>query len=384
LLFFPLFPISYTNKHTGNAPFDIKYEEHAAPVKGQKSLRKKELNAALGAASIQLETQKSGEYTYKFIELSDSNYDHATRRFTPLTLTQRVNSRPEARFTHPGKTYSFCTVADSGEETIPITLTGIPPFHLEVEIRHGGVSRPESIHIPNIATTSHTLRIPQKYLHQGHSYLSIRKVRDSRGCQSKPDTATPSRVQISVHDPPTITPLEAQTDYCVGDYLNFRLSGSPPFTIHYTFKGKDRRATSSSTQFRRIADESGIFTIASISDSASECRAQTPIVKTIHPKPRGTLSKGRTSVVDIHEGGETELIFDFVGTPPFEFTYIRSENVRGKEGQVLETKTEVTGESSYKMLVGTEGAYELVSLQDAYCLSSKVKVGSGKKQKLLT
>jgi nucleoporin POM152 len=191
-----------------------------------------------------------------------------------------------------------------------------------------------------------------------------------------------------VHDPPTITALESTTDYCVGDYLNFRLSGSPPFTIFYNFKGKERKATASSTQFRRIADEAGVFTITSISDSASECRATIPISKTIHPKPRGALSNGRTSVVDIHEGGETELLFDFVGTPPFEFTYIRSENPRKgqKVGQILETKTERTEEMSVRRTASTEGSYELVSVKDAFCLSSKVKAvqgGAKKGQKLL-
>jgi nucleoporin POM152 len=292
---------------------------------------------------------------------------------------------------HPGKTYSFCTVQDSGEDVIPIALTGVPPFHLEVEIRHSGTAKPEILSIPNIATTSHSLRIPNKYLHEGHSHLTIRKVRDSRGCQSRVDGTPPSnspRVQISVHDPPTITALETTTDYCVGDYLNFRLSGSPPFTVYYNFKGKERKATASSTQFRRIADEPGVFTISSISDSASECKATAPLSKIIHPKPRGTLSKGRTSIVDIHEGGETELLFDFVGTPPFEFTYIRSENPKkGKEmGQILETKTERTEEMSVKRMASTEGAYELVSVKDAFCLSSKVKAGQGggkKGQKLL-
>lgn len=378
------------NLDSGNAPFDVKYEEHAVPEHGPKFVRRKELNAALGAASIQLETTKAGVYEYKFTELSDTNYDHASKKFTPISLTQRVNPRPSAQFAHPGKTYSFCTVQDSGEDVIPITLTGVPPFHLEVEIRHSGTAKPEVLSIPNIATKSHTLRIPNKYLHQGHSYLSIGKVRDSRGCQSKSEGPTPSqspRVQISVHDPPKITALEAASDYCVGDYLNFRLQGSPPFTIYYTFKNKERKATASSTQFRRIADEPGVFTINSLSDSASECKAVAPITKEIHAKPRGTLSKGKTSFVDIHEGGETELQFDFVGTPPFEFTYIRSENGKnGKPGRVLETKTEKTDQHSVKRTVGTEGAYELVSVKDAWCLSSKIKGASGaggKGQKLL-
>jgi nucleoporin POM152 len=36
--------------------------------------------------------------------------------------------------------------------------------------------------------------------------------------------------------------------------------------------------------------------------------------------PTVKISKGKTSVVDIHEGGDVEILFEFTGTPPFEFT----------------------------------------------------------------
>jgi nucleoporin POM152 len=36
--------------------------------------------------------------------------------------------------------------------------------------------------------------------------------------------------------------------------------------------------------------------------------------------PSVRISQGQVSVVDIHEGGEAELSFEFWGTPPFEFT----------------------------------------------------------------
>jgi nucleoporin POM152 len=42
----------------------------------------------------------------------------------------------------------------------------------------------------------------------------------------------------------------------------------------------------------------------------------------IHPMPSVRINKGRESVVDIHEGGEAQLSFEFGGTPPFEFTYV--------------------------------------------------------------
>merc|ERR1711981_58031 len=121
-------------------------------------------------------------------------------------------------------------------------------------------------------------------------------------------------------------------------------------------------------------------------DAASECRSKVSgVEKVFHPKPRGAVSKGKDTRRDIHEGGEDELVFDFVGTPPFEFSYVR--RAEGKRGQVLETKTERTEESSVRRKVSAEGEYELVSLRDAFCLTTRNRQGGGggggKEQKLL-
>jgi nucleoporin POM152 len=131
----------------------------------------------------------------------------------------------------------------------------------------------------------------------------------------------PSAVRLMVSDPPTIIPLESQTDYCVGEHVSYTLSGQPPFDVFYRFQGKERKARAASTSFRRIAEQPGEFTITALSDNASgKCKAEKNITKIIHPMPTVKISKGKTSVVDIHEGGDVEILFEFTGTPPFEFT----------------------------------------------------------------
>lgn len=354
-------------------------------------MRKKNIHAALSSATIQLETSQAGSYEYRLTELSDQNYDHSSKRFAPVTLQQRVHPRPNAKFTYPGKTYNFCSSQDSGDEVIPITLTGVPPFQVEVEVKGLGSSKPNVLNFDNIHSNAHNLKIPHKYLKDGQSHISIRNVRDSRGCESLrgSDYATTQvspRVQVAMHDAPSITGAETHDDYCVGEYVSFRLSGVPPFEIYYTFKGKARTATSHSHTFRRIIDEPGAFAIEAIMDAASDCRSKVSgVSKTFHPKPRGSVSKGKDTRRDIHEGGEDEIVFDFVGTPPFEFSYVRRSE--GRKGQVLETKTERTEEKSVTRRVSAEGEYELVSLRDAYCLTTKQRGGGGggkEGQKLLT
>jgi nucleoporin POM152 len=349
----------------------------------------------MGVATVQLDTSKAGTYQYKFLDIADANYDADSKHKSSLVLSQKVNPRPSARFTNPGKTYSYCS-ADEIDDTasqIPLTFTGVAPFDLEVDIKYSGSVSPESITFNGINSNQHNLQIPRRYLRAGHSHLTIRRVKDSRGCQSKVDPNIQlSRIQISVHDPPTISPMEARTDFCVGDRLSFTLSGVTPFTVFYAFEDTKMKATSSDSTFRRLAERPGELVIQGVSDSSSRCKFTTHLTKIIHPLPTGKISQGRTSYVDIHEGGEIDIIFEFTGTPPFEFTYTRSENVpktggtkRQKEGQILETKSDKTDEHTFKLKASEEGTYELISVRDRWCGVSKTGTFSGQRgEKLLT
>jgi nucleoporin POM152 len=310
---------------SGNPPYTVKYEQKSQPLKGAASVSNKApITAAIGSASIQMDTSKAGDYTYTFKELSDDRYTHSKKHFQPVTVRQKVQPLPSAKFTNPGKTYGYCknSSPDTETETIPIILDGAPPFSLEISIAHHGSVRPEIVRLKDIPTNSLSWTLPRRTLDLGIHSVSIRAVKDSCGCARTIDQ-DPSSVRIMVSDPPTIIPLESQTDYCVGEHVSFSLSGQAPFAVFYTFQGRDRKATSSSTTFRRIADGAGEFVITGISDNASgKCKADKEIRKVVHPMPSVKISRGRESRVEIHEGGEVEILFEFGGTPPFEFTYV--------------------------------------------------------------
>ena len=371
----------------GHAPFDVSYRQEFKDKKGKAaSISERDIHTVGGSASIRSDTSKAGTYEYIFMKLADARYDHSKKHFSQLTVQQTVHPRPGARFDKPGKTYSYCSREAEGEEVIPITLEGVPPFFLEVEIKHQGTPRPEISSHKNIATNKYDLKIEHRKLHLGHSSISIRKVRDSRGCTLKPPPGGP-RVQISVHDAPTATALEDRTDFCVGERLSFALGGQVPFTVYYTFEKQERKASNPGTTFRRLAELPGTFTITGLRDSASECLASLDLTKTIHPIPSVRLSGGQVSEIDIHEGGGTDLEFQFWGTPPFEFTYTRSTNAaRGKKSKVLEIKTETSHEHSMTIPVQDEGTYEVVSIKDRWCSFAKPGEGvDGKSgQKMLT
>ena len=91
--------------------------------------------------------------------------------------------------------------------------------------------------------------------------------------------------------------------------------------------------------------------------------------------PAVKISKGQNARVDIHEGGEVEILFEFWGTPPFEFTYTRSTNAKkGQKSVVLETRHDVSYEHAKTVRASQEGTYEVVAIKDAFCAFSTQSV----------
>jgi nucleoporin POM152 len=305
---------------SGSPPYNLQYEKRRkADRGGLSSAKPRALKSALHVTSMEMDTSEPGEYIYKFTQVADNLYDHDPQN-DPLVVTQKVNPLPSAKFDAPGHVYGFCKEDISGEEVIPITLEGVPPFSLEINIKHNSNAKPEIVTIPKINSNRHNLLIPRRHLDLGQHVVSIHKVRDSRGCQ-KTTEFDASSVRVAISDVPTIIPLESKTDYCVGERLSFSLSGHAPFEVFYMFNNAQRKAKSQNTVFRRIAEHPGDFTITAVSDGASgKCKAHKDITKVIHAMPSVRISKGKETVVDIHEGGEAELHFEFWGTPPFEFT----------------------------------------------------------------
>lgn len=312
-----------------------------------------------------MDTSKAGFYTYKFSGLADNLYN-ANQKFTPMMLEQRVNARPSASFTKPGQSFKFCVEEQEKEDRIPITLTGVAPFNVEVEIKHQAGIAPETYRISSINDKTYGMQIPRQHLHAGSQQIRIRTVRDARGCVQKYDIGGPA-IHIHLHDAPSIYALDAREDYCVGERIAYTLSGTPPFDIAYDFNGR-WNAKVPTTSFRRVAETPGEFTIASIMDKASECRAAVNIPKTIHPLPSVRISQGKLSRVDIHEGNEVDIHFEFWGTPPFEFTYTRSTNAKkGQKSVVLETRHDISYENYKIVKASQEGTYEVVAIKDKHC-----------------
>ncbi|OAA56959.1 nuclear envelope pore membrane protein [Niveomyces insectorum RCEF 264] len=409
----------------GAPPYHVEYDVRHKPAKGsQSSLIHKELDAALGRASIQMDTSRAGTYRYEFAPPADSLYNsHRPRAGNkgarssqaasspppPLVLQQTVYAKPTAVFAKAGQSYKYCMTEQADEDRIPMVLTGVPPFAVEIEIKHPGSAAAETYRLSSIPTHTYDLQIPRTHLRPGTQQVRIRKVRDARGCQQKTDelvglgsgtsggdkqlvaagaggagagvgagAGAAATVQVQLFEPPAIYALETRTDFCVGERLGYTLSGTPPFDVWYTFAGVARQARSTTTSFRRVAEAPGVFTITAVGDRASACRAAVNLTRTIHPLPSVRVSQGRTAQVAIHEGGAVPVVLEFGGTPPFEYTYTRSTNVRpGQRSQVLETRHDVSYEAVAVLQASQEGTYEVVAVKDRYCAFSTQRGAEG-------
>lgn len=378
---------------SGNAPFGVTYSQKHEPLKGASAISNKALSLVRNSATVHLETSRAGEYSYIFNGLSDDRYSDNKRHFHDITVKQQVYDLPTAKFSSSGKTYGYCKddptfTSDADSEIISLTFTGKPPFSVDIAIAHHGVaSRPEIVKLRDIMSNTYNWEISRSSLEVGSHSLAIKSIKDGNGCQNYYET-DPTGVRIAVSSPPTIIALESTADYCVGEHVSFSLSGQAPFEVFYSFQKKERKAKVSGSEFRRIAESAGEFTITGVSDSAmgsGKCRARKDITKFIHPYPSVKISHGRTLVSDIHEGGEVEILFEFTGTPPFEFTYTRSENARkGQKPRVLETRHDSSSEFSKQIRASDEGTYEVVAIKDRYCAYARDNQAyGGKSQKLL-
>ncbi|KAI5301372.1 hypothetical protein KEM55_007274 [Ascosphaera atra] len=155
-------------KFEGHPPYSLRYEEQRKPQQGPVSSKVKSIGAALGSTSIHMDTSKAGKYSYNFFELSDNLYGYNNeRQQSSLVVQQKVNSKPTARFESPNQVYGLCKEESDAEELIPIILEGVPPFSLEVGVKHHSNVKPEVISIPNINSNHYMLPLPRRYLHLG-------------------------------------------------------------------------------------------------------------------------------------------------------------------------------------------------------------------------
>ncbi|CAG8594582.1 6627_t:CDS:10 [Paraglomus occultum] len=346
---------------SGRAPWIISYK-----ITGEGEPIPQRETIGFPSTRIRLLTESPGTHTYEFKTIADDVYTLPNE--ISLTLRQIIISNPTAHFIQH-KTFNQCV-----GETLPfsqspkIQLKGIPPFSLTVETKNENSNRIDTQVIHNIADEVYTY-VPPKFMAIGNYSIAIVKVIDAQGCSRKQNSQE-SKLRVEVNDVASIQRLIPQDIHCVGDLLVYQLQGTPPWVIHYTYNGEKKNVVSNTPDYTFGADRPGNVTITSVCHLNEQCCGHPKgMSEVIYDLPTAIISSGKETISDIREGEKDEIVIEFIGNPPFRFTYTRSEILpKGKPGRVLETQT-VTNVRGHKhsLFVSQEGIFQVIYIADKYC-----------------
>ncbi|CAG8467400.1 7817_t:CDS:10 [Ambispora gerdemannii] len=351
----------------GRAPWVVNYNIQAE----ENYLQKQEIIGGY-LTRIPLLTDTPGKYRYEFYEIADDAY--IKLHPMSLTLEQTVIKNPNARFSHSIGTINHCVGHSLTEDDTPliVELEGVAPFTVLFEIKHQSSNMVETLTIDDIYEKKYKFRPRTKFSMVGKYTITILHIIDSQNCSRIPE-GPDKQVLINVSDVASIERLFPQEIHCVGDLLIYSLQGISPYYITYTYNGETKHAMSKSSEFTFGADKPGNMTITKVCHQNDMCCGYpTDFSEVIYDLPTAIVSEGKDIISDIREGDKTEIIIEFIGIPPFRFTYTRSEILpdgkRGKAGHVLETQTVLNvRENKYSIFTAQEGIFQVTYIADKYC-----------------
>ncbi|KAJ3139796.1 hypothetical protein HK100_010973 [Physocladia obscura] len=367
---------------SGKAPFAIKYSIDTVDSSNGKFSRviTQEESTAGRVGKIGLITDTPGTYLYSFNRIVDDNY---RRPFGPeariVALQQTILSRPNAVFVD-GRERVFQCLGDNVEDdnsAVSIKLEGLPPFDLTLELKHENHPR-EVIKLNGIIDRVHKFR-PPTLSATGKYAIQLVTIKDSSGCErtfDREDSA--SGISVSVSDVARIASLNPES-VCVGDVLSYTLQGTPPFTISYDFDGVAQENVQIVDPLLTLyAAEPGVVRVTGVCNNIGCCTKPARLENTVHDLPSAIVDGGHDFVEDIREGDETVIGIDFLGVPPFSFTYARrdlnghSGNIvqgRGKKESKSEESFTITGVDTfhYDITTSQEGLFHVTAVYDKHC-----------------
>lgn len=358
--------------------------------------------------AVQLKTSESGKYVWTIRGIYDSIYtekvlNNLERRgiyhFKPIRVESVVNPLPQAIITNKNNKLQTCISALKSQrdiKPIQLSLSGKLPMDVKFTLVHDQENKAESIWLRHLETRTVNVNALYEYMNLGTYYISVAEVRDANGCVSTDNND--EKLTIQVNDVPKIRHLIEESSvisdhgqrkleqadmegdpevnyYCVGDYINYMLSGVPPFTVYYEFNGLKQVVKVKSNYFRRRAPESGELNILAVSDSSSKnCIAnftedtRNDLKAKVFDLPSVEIDSGESDEEDIYEGDQANITLRFIGHAPFKVTYVRKD--LSEEGKIVETEViDNIMENQYQFSANMEGTYEAIEIQDAYCIA---------------
>ena len=291
-------------------------------------------NSIQTTTRVPLRTKQPGRIYYEVSAIGDSAYPLENTDATEpipaskrLQFEQEVLARPSAQFKTETR-LSYCLTdalvprpnSDLDNNGL-IVLKGRAPFTLHLTIKNIAASEVRK-EVVQVDDNEWKLNFPD-YIFQtvGPHLVTIDQVRDLSGCDEMDDNLVKRSLWVDVAETAMIVPFDRREAFCVGDVLQFQLEGTPPWRIksvlpvlsfptcsnmypfRYRFNGKMTTATAKHSQFRRVAESPGTFSVVSIAHQQNLCQTTVSDVKVvIHDIPSAHVSQGKNIIEDIREG----------------------------------------------------------------------------------
>ncbi|KAG7663432.1 POM152 [[Candida] subhashii] len=369
---------------TGKAPFILDYEIRLPSGK----IETHSMNVEGHEIIISLPSRENGRYEHKFKRIYDGLYTKSRGRAVNVVAPRvlyNVNGLPNAKFINEQRFSQICENALGKSDkviSIPVHLDGQYPFDIDASLKNEKTGEVKNIQFKNVNRPNLEFS-NSKLFGLGDYSISFTKISDGNGCTRK-EFKLNDKYVISITETPDIFKAEPKKyHYCVGEHVAYNLTGFAPFTIFYSFNNRVRQ-TESFYRFERLSSKPGILEIQSLKDSgASECmvnftsdeKKMTSLRLQVHELPTVEINKGDYIVEDLQEGDQTEIIFTFIGEPPFTLTYIRTIDIKQgkKTSRKLVEKHTLQDIWDYEVIVpaSLEGTYEAIEIEDKYCRAIK-------------
>ncbi|EGW33599.1 uncharacterized protein SPAPADRAFT_50460 [Spathaspora passalidarum NRRL Y-27907] len=368
-----------TLKLTGKAPFELDYQIKLPNGKVESHT----MNIETDEIKINLPTRRSGIYEHQFMRVFDALY---TRRNTAVDKTipkilYQVNSLPNGKFILDNRLVQICEnkLQNGVIATLPVELSGEYPFDIDMILKNEQTGKEQSVQFKSV-NEPYLKLLNSQFFSLGDYSVRFSKIVDGNGCEQTKFSANDKFI-ISITETPDIFKSDNRYHYCIGDHVSYNLTGIPPFTITYQFNSKVK-TTQSYYEFRRLSSKAGKLSIQSLQDSgASECKVSfnsdkySSLELEVHDLPTVEINKGDYIIEDLHQGDQTELIFTFIGTPPFQVTYIRTVEIllnKKPQKKLVEKETiKDIWENEIVIPASLEGTYEAIEVRDKYCQASR-------------
>jgi len=330
--------------------YNIAYGTHGG---GTKLLDQPTFHSIQPHTRFQLQTNSPGRLYYEVKQVGDAAYplaNHKARLIPPserLLFEQQVSVRPVAAFKTRNR-MAYClnerfTPLDNLSSDGVVVFEGTPPFTLTMTIKNMMSSETETV-IVQTNDYHWKIDLPEyEFGFVGAHQVIIKSVSDASSCEHATLDPLSTSLWVDVAETAAIVPFDRRDDFCVGDVALFQLEGTPPWSVGYRVNGKAHTQEVKVSPFSLAQQSPGEVAITSIAHQQKKCKASvTDLRFSVHPLPSAQVGHGKRVYQDIHEGDQAEIVFTLVGTPPFTFTYQRSEPVLrkgAKPGKVLETHT---------------------------------------------